>query len=628
MCGISGIYHPRDLQTSWDLLVQKMSKALFHRGPDEYGFYHDDCVSLGISRLNVIDLETGSQPISNEDGTLHIIANCEIYNFETIRSDLVGSHRFKTKSDVEVLLHLYEEYQLDFFNHFDGMFAFALWDSIRQRLVLARDRFGIKPLFFTIPDINRTLAFASELEPLLLLPQTSRDIDPTAIDEFFALSYIPHPHTIYQSIKKLNPASYMVVENGKISTHQYWKLKNIKTIDDSLGLEELDNAIERSVRSMMRSDVPIGAFLSGGLDSSIVVYHMAKNSDNPVRTFSLRFSEKQSDEGDLAASTSRSLGTSHHEVWGRPEDLLLFHDLVSHFGEPLADPSQIPTYLICREARKYVKVLLSGEGGDEILGGYPAYCASLIASRIPCLPSSWRLPIRRNPRFLPKYFPRLARTEGRLRKFLNGYQLPGIRRHAFWRTIMSPSSRRSIYSREFLTALPSGIDCSIFQALDALISFNGMDDLTRYQHLDIMTYLTDNCLAKVDRVSMANALEVRVPLLDLKVFGAAMQLSTRLRVNGLQTKVALRRIMKGRIPEKVRRMPKRGFPVPLGIWFRGPLQKYVEATLAPQRIKKLPILSSHGVQNIVQQHLNGTANLEREIWSLICFVHWYEQCFN
>jgi len=602
-----------------------MTGLLIHRGPDEAGFYEDDTVSLGVRRLNVVDLQTGSQPISNEDGTIQLVANCEIYDFEKTRSRLEGGHRFRTRSDAEVIVHLYEEYGLDLFDHLEGMYAFALWDRVRQRLVLGRDRFGIKPLFHTLPDAGGRFAFASGIAPLLTLASTSRDVDLAAIDDFFAYSYIPHPRTVYTSIRKLAPGSCLIAEGGAARTIEHWALElHSPSTDDEEALARLDSAIGSAVRRSLRSDVPVGAFLSGGLDSAAVVFHMAESCAAAVPTFALRFDDERYDEGPLALMTSRALGTEHHEIRARPADLQLGRGLMAHFGEPFADPSQIPAHLVCREARRSVTVLLSGDGGDEILGGYPAYCAAILAARIPPFLGSLRGAARWLPRLLPLTHPRLARTGERAGKFLSGARLRWDRRHLMWRTIMTSADRQAIYAPAVRAALASdGLKRDDVEWDVRLPTM--LDELTRCQYLDIRTYLTDNCLAKIDRMSMATALEVRVPLLDLEVFRAAMRLPGHLRVRGLGTKVALRKIMKGRIPAVVLRAKKKGFPVPLASWFRGPLRPCVEQTLAPARIRDIPWLSPTGVSELVEQHMRGTANRERQIWSLLCFVHWHDQ---
>ncbi len=625
MCGISGIYHPDGDPGKYIKTVRQMTQAMIHRGPDEDGYYESSDISMGIRRLSVIDLQTGSQPITNETGTVHIIANCEIYGFETIRNKLEArGHSFKTKSDTEVMLHLYEEYGLNLFSHIDGMFAFALWDSVNKRLIIGRDRFGIKPLFYSLPDARGRFAFASELQPLLFLPNQSKALDPLAIDMYFALSYIPHPYTIYESIRKLPPGYVLLAEGKVVKSVCYWELPTQSSfLDPAAAVDELDSAISVSVKRMMRSDVPIGAFLSGGLDSSTVVYHMSQQSSQPVKTFSLRFREKDFDEGDQARTISQIMGTEHTEVWGKPDDVKIISELTRFFGEPFADPALIPNYLISKIAREKVTVALSGDGGDEMFGGYEMYYASLLAEYAAYIPDSVRKTLIRIIRYMPASMKH-AGIDYRLQKFLRGCRLPPIERHAMWKTIFTQSDRRKLYSDEFLDTLGSDIDRPVFAQWSSLFSRDGADDLRDYQHLDIKTYLTDNNLTKVDRMSMANSLEVRVPLLDLHVVEVAQRIPHRLRINQLQTKIILRLLMQNRLPKSVLTMKKKGFAVPLPLWFRSHLQHYVEDVLSIGRVKKLGLIQPLEVQNIIKAHMNGKANMSRQIWNLLCFLHWYE----
>ena len=604
-----------------------MVHSMRHRGPDDTGYFQDAHISLGIARLSVMDPLTGAQPITNENGTVHVVANCELYDFEATRRDLeFRSHRFHTKSDAEILIHLYEDFGLGMFDHIEGMFAFALWDSRLQRLLLARDRFGIKPLFYSSSD-SRPLAFASELSPLSELPWVSRDLDPTAVDEYFALSFIPHPRTVFRAIKKLPPGSYLLAQRSGYAIKPFWLPPFVvETPTEASSLTELDRAIQNAVRRAMRSDAPYGAFLSGGLDSTTVVYHMAQLSNAPIRTYSLRYAEQQYDEGPLARETASLLKTAHTEVWCEPRDLLLMPDLITNLGEPLADPAQIPTYLICKKANEAVKVLLSGDGGDELFGGYRAYCASLLCDRYPSLwhilsGISQRTPGL--PSWCSSYF---SSHEERIRKFLSGSQLEGAERHAAWRTIIPQEDRALIYSKSFMDY--PGVPAYLPILLDRHTLFEGAgrrELLTACQYLDVDTYLTDNNLAKVDRMSMATSIEVRIPLLDATVFDTAMRLPRRLRVSGMRTKDCLRRILKNRVPRSVLRLPKRGFPVPLSGWFRGPLRKHVEHTLSTARLEKVTPLSTVGVQKLVRQHMSGRLDRARALWSILCFVYWYER---
>jgi asparagine synthase (glutamine-hydrolysing) len=579
-----------------------------------------------MRRLSVIDLYTGQQPISNETGTVQVVANGEIYRFERERERLEAlGHVFKTKSDTEVLVHLYEEHGLDFLERIDGMFAFALWDAERGRLLVVRDRFGIKPLYYSLPVKKGHFAFGSEIRAVLKMPGLSMELDPVGVDNFFAHSYIPHPRTVYRQVKKLPPGCFLHAEDGQVDCIRYWDLPgNLTPLPEPDAISEVDAAIADAVGTMMRADVPVGAFLSGGLDSGTVVYHMAQCSARPIRTFAVRVREAEFDEGKEARETAEMLGTEHAEVWCRPEDVTAVLDLQGHFGEPFADPSQIPTFLVARAAREAVTVALSGDAGDELFGGYQTYCASLLANRLRYLPGALRKGLLDAVKYIPASNSH-AGLEYKLRKFLSGCHLAPVQRHAMWRTIFATAERRALYNDEFMDLASDILETPLFNDWDVLFALVGDDSLKGYQKLDMKTYLTDNNLKKVDHMSMASSLEVRVPLLDLGVVQAAMRVPQKQLVNGLRTKTILRRMMKERLPRSVLKMRKKGFTIPLATWFQGALKDYVNEVLTYDRIESLGILRPTAVRSIVDTHLSGIRNNSRQIWNLIAFIHWHEQ---
>ena len=629
MCGIAGIYHIAPPYGTWRDMVSNFISKLQHRGPDEHGFLFLDYISMGISRLKVIDLQTGSQPISNEDETLHIICNGEIYRHDAIRDDLMSrGHHFKTQSDTEVLLHLYEEYGLDFFEYFDGMFAFALWDSQKKRLILSRDRFGIKPLFYTARSLNGFIAFASELAPLHKTPWISKQLDPIAIDQFFTLSYILNPRTIFKDIKKVKPGHYLLIEKQNVHEIQYWDLPLHEHSDNRTTiLEELDNNIEFATRTMMRCDVPCGTFLSGGLDSATIAYHMARHSSKPISTFTIRFEERSFDEGKEALLISKHLGTDHHEYWMKPQDVTDIPHAMANFGEPFADPALIPTYFLSQFAKESVTVIVSGDGGDEILGGYLTYIASCLTGTFNKVPR----PFIDTALFAINQFPSSMRRvsfDHKLKKFLAGCCLPPVEHHAAWKVIFPMWDRINLYEKEFAAQLKNSMNTAVFKEWEHLFNTGNLDTLTQYQYLDIKTFLTDNNLVRVDRMSMANSLEVRLPFLDKNVVNTALKLHPSLRVKGFTTKVALRNIMRDRLPKRVVGMGKKGFAVPLSFWFQNSLKKFVNETLSADRLKSTGIISPEYVKQVIEQHLSGKKNLNRQIWSLICFVHWYDHAIE
>ncbi len=625
MCGIGGIYHFDEPPERWRFTLSKMLEDIRHRGPDEIGFFSEHHVSMGVRRLNVIDLDTGSQPISNEDGTIHIVFNGEIYRFEALSKALrEEGHLFKTRTDTEVILHLYEKFGTGFLRHIDGMFSFALWDGKLQRLILARDRFGIKPLFYTTEIKTGLIAFSSEIRPLLNMPGLSKEIDAIAIDQFFALSYILHPRSAYKNIKKLSPGSYLLIEKARIREIRYWDLPEPTPVEDQKELAAiLNDAIADAVETMMRCDVPYGAFLSGGLDSGTIVYHMAKNSSKPIPTFSIRFDEKSFDEGKEARLISRRFKTDHNEIWVRPEHVRDVRNILFYFGEPFADPSLLPTFLMSKLARQKVTVALSGDGGDEVLGGYLTYVASSLTSIFSRFPESAHDILLSLVNRLPSSMKR-ASFDYKLKKFISGCRLPPIEHHAAWKTIFTPEQRKKLYSGDFCERIDESIDTPIFEQWNYLFRKNGLNRLTRYQYLDIKTFLADDNLARVDRMSMANSLEVRLPFLDTNVVEAAFRLSPDNRIRRFTTKYFLRKTMKDRLPDKILRMGKRGFAVPLGFWIKGPLSDFVKATLSSERIRNTGMLCPNEVSRIVDCHLSGRQNLNRQIWSLVCFMHWFE----
>ena len=629
MCGISGIYHPNgSAEAPRD--VDLMLSRLVHRGPDEKGVFCNSSISLGIRRLQVIDLLGGSQPISNERGDIHLVCNGEIYDFGRIRDQLRRrGHRFRTGSDVEVIIHLYEEYGLSLFEHIDGMFAFALWDDRRRRLVLARDHAGIKPLYYTTPCGGRWLAFSSELDPLIRLSGVGRELDPVAIDDFFALSYIPAPKTPFRAVSKLSAGCVLVAQSNEVRVNRYWHppVGHSEPLPDDLALQRLDGALEGSVRRMMVSDVPIGSFLSGGLDSATITYYMSRESSDPVKTFSARFADQGFDEGSEAMLTAGHLGTSHEELWVEPRHVMQVNNMVRLFGEPFADPAQVPTYWLSAKAATAVKVVLSGEGGDEILAGYNTYVASELSDLLAAIPAAVRHGFARAFTVCSSDGGRRARALQDLARLLDGCHLPPEERQAWWRTIMSTSRRRALYRGGFLQDLDNDTGRHPFSRWRFLFSGSLDDKLLAYQILDYWTFLADSNLVKSDRMTMAHSIEMRVPMLDQEVIRAGWELSRGQRIRLLRKKWALRRLMKGRLPDRVVRMRKKGFAVPLSRWFRAPLRDFVESSLDRDRIGNLGIIDADVVECMINSHMCGKADYGRQIWSLICFVCWWDSCF-
>jgi len=443
-------------------------------------------------------------------------------------------------------------------------------------------------------------------------------------DQYFTLGYILHPRSIYREVRKLAPGTFLLAEEGRVSERKYWDLPLLLApLEETEALERFDDALKRSVQAMMRSDVSLGAFLSGGLDSSTVVYHMRHYSPHRIRTFSVAFAEKAYNEGGHARLIARHLGTEHEEILARPDDIRNLPQLARHFGEPFADASQVPTYLLSRLARQKVTVALSGDGGDEILGGYETYVASLLAGWMRFVPES----IRRGILLLMEQgpFPQaLGPHPYQLKKFLRGCRLPMLEQYAAWRVIFNSTQKAELYTPAFLESLGAARNEPVFSAWREWLQRVESEPLTAVQYLDFKTYLIDNNLTKVDRMSMAHSLEVRVPYLDLGVVNAALRLSPSARVRGLTTKVALRKLMRGRLPDEILRLPKRGFDVPISSWFKGPLRDHLREQLTRDRLERTGFVRPEVVLGMLQEHERGRINYSRQLWNLLCFVTWFE----
>ncbi|MEM7204203.1 MAG: asparagine synthase (glutamine-hydrolyzing) [Planctomycetota bacterium] len=614
MCGIAGVYEVGGDASVRRQAVREMTRRMVHRGPDQEGYFDAEDVSLGVRRLAVMSPETGSQPVCNEDATLHAVANGELYGFEAVQRRLVRrGHELRSLVDSEILVHLYEEHEDAMLQEIDGMFTFALWDARRRRLVIARDRFGIKPLFYSVDEATGRLAFASELPALLAMPGIDTDVHPAAVDRFFALSYVPQPDSLVRGVRKLAPGCVLLASDGRLEVRRYWRPEPPHSVPAPDALRELDSAIGASVETMMKSDRPVGSMLSGGLDSATIAFHMTRAAGRAVPTFTARFEEPEFDEGRQARAIAASLGTDHHEIWVAPDTVLELPRILSSFGEPFGDPAVVPAAAVARAARSDVTVLMSGEGGDELLGGYRWYRSALIAERASVVPAA-----------LTHLAAVVAgRLSPKRARFLGFCGLPLVERHEAWTSIFDLDERRRLFTREFDGLVDASYDRLALGPWYEAGRGDPDDAVARLQAVDVETYLVDNNLLKADHIGMAESLEVRVPFLSLPVYRAASALPLSLRVNASTTKVALRRIMRGRLPREVLDMRKRGFGVPLGRWLRGPLSEFVREMLAPERVAETGILRSVRVQELVHEHMSGARDRSRQLWSLLCFATWH-----
>ncbi len=627
MCGICGILGFDGLGPDSRETVRAMCSTIVHRGPDDEGFHFDDRVALGMRRLSIIDLNTGHQPISNEDGTVTTVYNGEIYNFQTLRDELrAKGHVFKTKCDTEVIVHLYEDLGPDLVQKLNGMFAIALWDKKRRRLLLARDRLGVKPLHYFVQ--GRTLYFASEIKALLAAG-ASREVDPEALSQFFSFEYIPAPRTIFRNITKLLPGHLMTVEDGKVETHRYWDVKfrsrELPPRSEEDIADEVYRRLKESVRLRLVSDVPLGVFLSGGLDSSAVTALMSETASGRVQTYSIGFREKSFNELDYARAVAERFATDHTAFTVESSQVRdLVPVLMRYLDEPLADASVIPTFIISKLARKHVTVALAGDGGDELFGGYDTYKAARLAASYRIIPRFIRRGlIRPAVRVLPASAKRLS-FEFKAKKFTAGADEPPEIANIIWWGAYTPEAKRRLFTPAFRSQVspdpyaPVGFHRPHGPGPEA-------DLLDRLAYLDLKLYLQDDLLVKVDRMSMANSLEIRVPFLDYTFVEFAASIPSRLKLKGLTTKYILKKTFRGRLPDTVLDRKKIGFDIPLGPWIRDELWDFTTDVLSPAALARQGLFDGAYVERLLREHKSGAHNHRQLLWPLIIFQFWHEQ---
>jgi asparagine synthase (glutamine-hydrolysing) len=620
MCGICGVLR-FDPEARVDArLVEVMAQSLVHRGPDDGGVYAEGPVALGNRRLKIIDLSPkGHQPMANEDATAWIVYNGEVYNFREVRAVLAArGHRFISKTDTEVVLQAYEEWGEDFLQHLNGMFALAIWDARRRRLLLARDRLGIKPLYYA--RLHDRLLFASEIKALLRHPELPRELGMRGLSNYFTYGHAVAPDTIFAAVRKLLPGHYAVASGSGFKEVCYWDVdfgRKVPEAPDAVLAERLREDVERSVRRQMVADVPVGAFLSGGVDSSAIVAFMARAQGQPVRTFSVGFEGGPAyNELADAARVARHLGTEHHELHLRESDLLgCLETLVYHYDEPFGDAAAFPTYLVARLAREHVTVCLTGEGGDEIFGGYRRYVAE-----------RYLAPLTALPRWLRRYaLPAIVQALPRLRRLKKIAASLGIddapRRYGHWLTVFSDDMRAALLS-EACTELARREDA--YAVYDRY--YRGeWDLLDRLLYIDLKTWLADAYLEKVDKATMAVSLEARVPLLDHELVEFAAALPARYKIRGLRTKVLFKRALEGLLPRATIEKPKHGFAVPTEPWFRGRLRGFAADILFDERTRRRPYFDHAYVGRLFGAHKNGRHVYSDQLWLLLNFELWHRQ---
>jgi asparagine synthase (glutamine-hydrolysing) len=597
-----------------------MNASLQHRGPDDEGYYEDDQVGLGVRRLSIIDLHTGQQPISNESGDIWVVYNGEIYNFQTVRATLEQrGHIFKTQTDTEIIVHAYEEYGDQCVTHFNGMFAIALWDAGERRLFLARDRLGIKPLYYWSGADK--LVFGSELKALIVHPDVPRYVDLAALDLFLTLEYIPAPRTIYEGVYKLLPGHLLVAEKGKVKVTQYWDVPYQPIRQSEAECREiLSGLIGESVRLRLISDVPLGAFLSGGIDSSTIIGYMSQSANEPVRTFSIGFEDATYNELPYAEAVAKHFGTQHHVELLKSDHSDLTEQVVAQFDEPFADTSVFPTFLVSKLASREVKVVLSGDGGDELFAGYDTYLAEKLNRYYGRLPRPLRQQVL--PRFAGWLPPQPGKKGliNRAKRMVEGGAFDPSLQHARWMMVLNPSDKNSLYRSDLRATLYDNLTTDLFHHyFEKAKSF---DRLAQQQYVDVKTYLADDILTKVDRMSMAVSVETRVPLLDYHIVEFALNLPARMKLHGARTKSILRKAVENMLPQFVLEKPKEGFSIPMKQWLRTSLKPMMLDLLSQAALEKSGYFDHHVVAQWIQEHLERRANHSHRLWTLMVFEMW------
>lgn len=632
MCGIAGIF---DLQQQRDIdqqLLADMNDRQFHRGPDEGGLHFEPGVGLAHRRLSIIDISTGQQPLFNQDGSVAIVFNGEVYNFKELRAELEPmGYEFQTHSDTEAIVHAWEAWGEDCVDRLRGMFAFAIWDRNRETLFIARDRIGIKPLYYTVLP-NQQLVFGSELKVLAAHPDLPKVIDHRAVEDYFALGYIPEPRTIYEGVYKLPPAHTLTLKrDGQLpSPREYWKIPFVDTnqLSDQEIEKELVERLKEAVDIRMLAEVPLGAFLSGGVDSSGVVALMAQLSEErqegAVNTCAIAFNEKNFNESEFAQMVADQYQTNHHVKTVEPDDFDLIDKLALLYDEPYADSSAMPTYRVCQLAKERVTVALSGDGGDELFAGYRRYRWHMNEEKL-----RGYLPLGiRKPFFgaLAKIYPKAdwAPKIFRAKSTFEGFSRDSVESYFHSVSLTTDVQRQKLFSKQLKDELSGYNAISVFK--EHARQAPTKDALSLIQYIDMKTYLPGDILTKVDRASMAHALEVRVPILDHKLVEWATAIPSRLKLKGQSGKDIFKKCLEPHLPHDILYRPKMGFGVPLGKWFRGPLKQRIRDALLSDTMGNTGLFDMSYIKQLVDNHQSGRSEHSAALWSLLMFESFYRQC--
>jgi len=624
MCGITGfVDHASTLPLAAEeraQILERMCHVIRHRGPDDQGTLLTRGVALGMRRLSIIDLAGGRQPISNEDGNVTIVFNGEIYNYRELQQTLESmGHRFRTNSDTETIVHAYEAFGPACVNKLRGMFAFAIWDQREQRLFIARDRVGKKPLYFSVTG-DGTLVFGSELKTLLEFPGVERKVNSQALDAYFSLGYVPDPLSIFENIEKLPPGHHLTFSRGRLSVERYWDFEY-----DTIGsgrsasdyFDELRFLLDDAVKMRLVSDVPLGAFLSGGIDSSTVVALMSRHMDQPVKTFSIGFNEDSYDELKYARITASKFGTDHHEFLVTPEICDIVDELAWHFDEPFADSSAIPTYVVSKLAREHVKVVLTGDGGDELFAGYSRYVTERRRRKFD------RVPQLVKDGFMDSLSHRLPHGAWG-RNYLHNISLDPITRYLNSVSVFTGLNKASLYTADFSRQFRANEQLSAyFLELSSNVKTGASLDSLLY--IDSKTYLPGDILTKVDRMSMAVSLEARVPLLDHKLIEFVTRVPASLKLSGIETKHIFKRAIADLVPSEVINRPKQGFGVPIHQWINRQLRERIHDTLKDARTLNRGYVDGAYVETLLDEHERGRRDHAMALWTLLMLELWHRE---
>jgi asparagine synthase (glutamine-hydrolysing) len=629
MCGICGIAYYDKARCAEGEMLSAMCELIRHRGPDEQGIHVSGPVGLGSTRLSIIDVKGGHMPLSNEDKTVWITYNGEVYNFPELRKRLQASgHRFSSHTDTEAIVHLYEEEGENFLQHLKGMFAIAIWDERKGKLLLARDRIGIKPLYYA--QLHDRFVFGSELQTLYPAG-VEREVDRLALHDYLSLNYVPGPRTILKGVRKLPPGHLLIChpETGRMEVKQYWDFPPPEETQAGRPLAEIEAELLKLLRTVVRetmiSDVPIGAFLSGGIDSSLVVALMSEVSNRPIKTFSAGFNERSYNELPYAKLVAERFRTEYHEMIVEPQIQDLIDSLLDHFDEPFADNSAVATYLISQMAASQVKVVLSGDGGDEVFGGYNTYQADQLARiyrRLSKQVGSQLIPWAAE--LLPTSFKK-GSFDFRLKRFVNGASLPPLGAHYAWKAYLNEEMKSQLYAHKNGNGKSNGLRPTVDLFQRHYLQYPSEDMLNRLLYVDTKVQLADCFLTKVDRMSMAHSLEVRVPLLDRRIVEFMAGLPSHYKVRGLTLKYLLKRVAKGLLPPEILHRRKGGFSIPIAGWLATDLHDMVMDEFTPARLEAQGFFDPKAVTEMVEAHCRGKCDFSRSIWTLFVFSRWCDR---